>query len=271
MPIKMPGANKKKQLKFVSHMGFKKGLSLSPDATISAYLKEISGFNPLTREEEGELGRKIAQGDDKALKKLVKHNLKFVVSIANMYCDCGVSVKDLINEGNIGIIKAAQKFDPAKKVKFITYASWWVRQSIMRAIANSSTVRIPAKPAGLKETETNGQESESIVRFHRPPISFNNPMRDITESSYHNAIQENDSPALEADMIKEDLNSGIKELLKELPKRDVLILKLRFGFDGPPQTLDEIGKMFKLSRERVRQIEKKAKNKLWRLAKTKSL
>ena len=241
------------------------------DATISAYFKEISNFNPLTREEEQQLGRKIARGNNKALEELVKHNLKYVVSIATMYCGDRISLKDLINEGNIGLIKAAQKFDPDRKVKFITYASWWIRQSIMRAIANAATVRIPVNQKGLKKMEIKGQELESIVRVHRAPFSFDNPVRDLIDTSYLNSIQENGSFSLEVGLTKEDLNSEITGLLKEFPSRDALILKLRFGFDGPQLTLDEIGKIFKLSRERVRQIEKKAKDKLCRKAKTKLL
>lgn len=267
------------------------------DATIALYLKEISGMKPLPREEEEFLGRKIAKGDQDSVDELVKHNLKYVVTIANKYRGCGVSLCDLINEGNIGLIHSAHKFDPRRKVKFITYATWWIRQAVMQAIArHSGMVSLPIKQTGIlskveeqcremlqsqnreptleelaKSLRMPPEELESILRVYRTHLSLNTPINDKIAASYLDFIVEKDPFSMEAAMIQKDLRDEILSMLGELPERESLVIKLRFGFDGPPMTLEEIGKITSLSRERVRQIEKRVKEKLRSKAKSKML
>ncbi len=292
-----PKSGNGKRNKFISDKSCRKGISLVSDTTLSSYLKEISSYQPLSRENEEKLGRKIHEGDQKALNELVTHNLKYVVTVANKYRGCGIPLCDLINEGNIGLIQSANKIDPDRKVKFITYGVWWIRQSIMHAIANNSgTVRLPIKQAGIlskiekkfrEMAQTNSKEPspqelanelgirvaelESIMRVYRTHLSLNTPIKDQIEASYLDFLVGKEAISAEASLIKKDLASEVLILLKELSERESLILRLRFGFDGPPFTLEEIGKLTNLSRERVRQIEKRAKEKLRVKAKSKLL
>lgn len=294
----MPAKNQKgKPNRFITDKAFKKGLPIISDGTLTCYLKEISKINPLDRKDERKLGRKIAKNDHEALNELVMHNLKYVVTIANKYRGCGLSLCDLINEGNIGLIHSAGKFDPERKVKFITYAAWWIRQSLMHAIAkHSGTVRLPIKQAGIfsrfeekyrqmmqknnqeptteelsKELGISYEELEAVMRVYRNHLSLNTPLKDQVETSYLDFLVEENAVSAESTLIQEDLASEILSLLKELPEREALILRLRFGFEGSSLTLEEIGKITHLSRERVRQIEKRAKEKLRAKAKVKLL
>lgn len=264
---------------------------------LSTYLKQISGIPLLTREEEVVIGRKIRQGDEKALNELVKRNLRYVVSVSNMYRGCGLSLGDLISEGNLGLIQAAKRFDPDKGVKFITYAVWWIRQSIMHALAEQSgTVRLPIKQAGVlfkigeeykKYFQTHGhepsssdladilgvslEEIETIMRAYRTYLSLDTPLKDDEETSYLDLVESENMPTVEENILRASLSEEIEGILVELSDRERDVLRLRFGFDGPPQTLEEIGKVMGLSRERIRQIENKAKNKLRSRAKIKAL
>ncbi|MBF0293123.1 MAG: RNA polymerase sigma factor RpoD/SigA [Nitrospinae bacterium] len=253
--------------------------------SLKAYLRDIRGLNPLTRDEEMELAK---DGGKEALQKLVERNLKYVVLVANRYKGMGMSMSDLVNEGNIGMLTAANRFKSEKGVKFITYASWWVRQSIMRALAEQArVVRLPLKQAGLLSRITKAVEAltqelhreprvdevarrlriklstlEIILRVYRDYVSLDSPISDDNRQSYMDILQPEDGISVEEDFIRLCMHHDMAKLLDELPQRDAAVLRMRYGFDEPPMTLEEIGKKLKLTRERVRQIEKAAKKAL---------
>jgi len=265
--------------------------------SLNAYIKKIRNIPLLTREEEKVLGQKIQKGDEQSLNELIRRNLKYVVSVANKYKGCGMSLHDLINEGNIGLIQAAKRFDPSRGFKFITYAVWWIRQAIMHALAEQSgTVRLPIKQAGIlykigekyqeifqnegkeatpeelaKELNIPQKQIELILRVYRTYLSLDAPIRNDEDTSYIELMESSNTPSIEDSLIKSSLSREIEELLKELPEREEKILRLRFGFEGKPYTLEQIGKMMNLSRERIRQIEKRAKSRLLARKKTKAL
>ncbi|MBI3013800.1 MAG: RNA polymerase sigma factor RpoD/SigA [Candidatus Tectomicrobia bacterium] len=264
---------------------------------LSAYLKHISEVPLLTKEEEQALGKSSQAGDPAALDHLIRANLRYVVSVAKRYRDCGLSLLDLINEGNVGLIQAAKRFDPDRGVKFITYAVWWIRQAIMHALADQSgTVRLPIKQAGLlykigetyrrlvqdnnkeptieemaKELSVPAEDLESIMRVYRAHLSLDTPMKNDDDTSYLDMMEGQNTPSIEEHLVKASLSREIEELLSDLPEREQQILRMRYGFDGEAKTLEEIGQEIGLSRERVRQIEKKAKLRLRSKAKTKTL
>ena len=256
-----------------------------------AYLKDISSIKPLSGKEEKILA---AKGDQKSLNELVKRNLKYVVSVANRYKGCGLSLSDLINEGNIGMIEAAKRFDPQKGVKFITYAVWWIRQSILHALAEQAgSVRLPIKQAGLlykisakyrelflslkreptsedvaKVLNISLEDVESVMRVYRFHLSLDTPLKENEDTSYLDMLASSTEHPVDEDILILSLKKEIEGLLSELSSREKRVLKMRFGFGGEPMTLEEIGKKIGLSRERVRQIEKRAKSKLFSKAKT---
>jgi RNA polymerase primary sigma factor len=265
--------------------------------SLQAYLKKIEKIPLLTREEEVELATQAQMGDQEALDKLIRSNLRYVVSVARKYIGCGLSLADLINEGNIGLIQAAKRFDPARGVKFITYAVWWIRQAIMHALAEQGgTVRLPLKQMGTlhkiaesyrryinrtgveptstelgKDLDLPPEEVETILRVYRSYLSLDAPISNDGDVSHLDLLQSKTLPSVEETYIKSTLAEEIGDLLSQLPDREQRILRLRFGFDDEPKTLEEIGKMLRLSRERVRQIEKRAKDLLRAKAKTKAL
>ena len=265
--------------------------------SLQAYLKKIQKIPLLTREEEVELATHAQAGDQEALDKLVWSNLRYVVSVARKYISCGLSLADLINEGNIGLIQAAKRFDPTRGVKFITYAVWWIRQAIMHALAGQSgTVRLPLKQMGTlhkiaesyrehthrtgaepssadlgKALDLSTEEVETVLRVYRTYLSLDAPISANGDVSHLDLLQSKTLPSVEETYIKSTLADEIHDLLRQLPAREQQILRLRFGFDDEPKTLEEIGKMLRLSRERVRQIEKRAKDLLRAKAKTKAL
>ncbi|MCZ6700851.1 MAG: RNA polymerase sigma factor RpoD/SigA [bacterium] len=267
------------------------------DDSLGAYLKKISNIPILTREEEVALARRIQEGDEEAERELVRHNLKYVVSVANRYKGSGLPLLDLINEGNIGLMQAAKRFDPDRGVKFITYAVWWIRQAIMHAMAEQSgTVRLPLKQAGIlykiseKQNELQKQlarepsaeemaealglspeELESLLRVSRTHLSLDAPIGDFEETSHMDLLEAKDIPSVEEQILQSALASEINTMLEELPPREQKILRMRFGFEGKPQTLEEIGRELNLSRERIRQIEKKAKGRLRARSKSKAV
>jgi RNA polymerase primary sigma factor len=265
--------------------------------SLSMYLKEIHKLSPLTREEEKALAYKIEKGDQSSLNELVKRNLKYVVSVANKYRGCGLSIIDLINEGNIGLIHAAKRFDPIKNTKFITYAVWWIRQAIMHALAEQGgTVRLPMKQAGIlykiggkykellqrfvreptaqdlsNELNISVKEIESVLRVYQKHLSLDAPIKDNEETNYIDLLEAIDTPPDER-LLRSSLTKEVNELLKELSPREEKVMRLRFGFEGgEPKTLEKIGNEIGLSRERVRQIEKKAKENLKAKAKSRLL
>ena len=265
--------------------------------SLNAYLRKIKSIPLRTKEEEQTLGKKIQQGNEQALNELIRKNLKYVVSVAAKYKGCGMSLPDLINEGNIGLIQAAKRFDPAKDVRFITYAVWWIRQGIMHALAEQSgTVRLPIKQASIlhkiggkyqellrakgkepttdelsKELNMPIKEIEMILMVYRNYLSLDAPIRENDDTSYLDLMESTNTDSLDDNLIKSSLSREIDMLLKQLPSREEKIVRLRFGFEGKPYTLEEIGKMMNLSRERIRQIEKKAKARLFSKARVKAL
>lgn len=264
--------------------------------TLAIYLEEIARYPRISRDRERELALRIQQGDDAALRELITANLKFVVNHAKRFQGLGLSMTDLINEGNIGLIQAAKRFDPDRNVKFITYAVWWIRQAIMQALANAaSIVRLPLKQAtvnvqynkkfrelsnllnrhptmqemaqalGLKE-----RELENILRVARTTVSLE-PALDDEEPMYVPSVI---SPQLSPEQMMEQtsLILSIDELMESLTEREKEVIRLHYGLGGAKRlTLDQIGKKYKLTRERIRQIEAKAKEKLKRLAVRKQL
>jgi len=265
----------------------KERLAEMPDA-LGQYMNEISKLKPLAREEEASLSKKIQAGDVKALHELVRRNLKYVVTVANKYRGCGISLQDLIEEGNIGLIQAAKRFDGTRHIKFITYAVWWIRQAIMHSLAEQSgTVKLPIKQAGklykierkyksltqeLEREPTTSEvaedlgysveDIENIMRAYRTHLSLDTPLRDDDVTQYLDLLENPDYIPYDDQIMKESLHQKVDDMLKHLSKREEQILRMRFGFNGETQTLEDIGKEIGLSRERVRQIEKRAKARL---------
>lgn len=264
---------------------------------LKLYLNQISKFKPLTQKEEQDLGRRIKQGDKAALKKLIESNLKFVVSYVKKYRGMGLSLLDLINEGNLGLIEAAKRYDPDRNVKFISYAVWWIRQATFHALTQSSRIyHIPQKlsdqitemkkiKAHLKKELGRKASREEIAKQMKSSVDDISDLeilagRDISLSDryfdedveFGDKIEDSLSPSVEYNIIKNSVQEQIRQLLKELDQKEALVLKLRFGLDDDkPQTLQEIGDKLRLTRERIRQIEKKAMRKLSRSHKLQQL
>jgi len=259
------------------------------DDPVKIYLKEIGRVPLLTTEEETELAKKMATGDPYAKKRLSEANLRLVVSIAKKYVGRGMQFLDLIQEGNLGLIKAVEKFDYTKGFKFSTYATWWIRQAITRAIADQArTIRIPVhmvetitkvKKVSSQLLHENGHDPSpeeiakeldmpvdkvrEIMRIAQDPVSLETPIGEEEDSHLGDFIPDDDAPApAEAashTLLKEQLN----EVLNTLTDREAKVLKLRFGLeDGKSRTLEEVGQRFEVTRERIRQIEAKALRKL---------
>jgi RNA polymerase primary sigma factor len=269
----------------------------SGDKNLWLYLQEIGKIPTTTREEEKELAERIQKGDQEALNRLVEGNLKFVVKVAQGFQGAGLPLSDLINEGNLGLIEAAKRFDPTKNVKFISYAVWWIRQAILRALSEKGrTIRLPLKQEGLavkfnkisQELSQEGKElslkeiaermdiSEEEVRdiqeFSQRPLSLDISTTEDEKVTLMNLIASKDELPPDEALIKRTLIEELQGLLKELDPREATILRLRYGIDGEgPLTLEEIGERLHLSRERVRQLEKRAKEKLKKRAIAKSL
>lgn len=257
--------------------------------SVSLYLKQISNIPLLTAEEEKELGLRIADGDKKAMDKLVSHNLRLVVSIAKRYRGCGIPLLDLIQEGNIGLMKAAEKFDLNKGCRFNTHATWWVRQTINRSLADKSrTIRIPSNVSELvnKIKKVSAPMIQKLNRFptseelsaelgieidkietaldmSQAVASLDVPVSEDEETNMGDLIAD---PHLENPIKKltEECNKEIVEsVLSTLTKREADVLRRRFGIEtGEPQTLEEIGQSYGVTRERIRQIETKAMRKM---------
>lgn len=262
---------------------------ISIDDPVKIYLKEIGRVPLLSAEEEIELAQRISQGDSYAKKRLSEANLRLVVSIAKKYVGRGMQFLDLIQEGNLGLIKAVEKFDYTKGFKFSTYATWWIRQAITRAIADQArTIRIPVhmvetitkvKKVSSQLLHENGHDATAdeiserldmpvervreIMRIAQDPVSLETPIGEEEDSHLGDFIPDDDAPApAEAAsliLLKEQLN----DVLATLTDREAKVLKLRFGLeDGRSRTLEEVGKEFDVTRERIRQIEAKALRKL---------
>jgi RNA polymerase primary sigma factor len=257
--------------------------------SLKKYLKEISRLERISPKEEHELGAKIQQGDMKALKRLVEANLRFVVSYAKRYRGCGLSFLDLINEGNIGLIEAAKRYDPGKKVKFITYAVWWVRQAIIHALSDQSgAFRLPQKQANLLYRIGKAQASlrtklkrtpstEEIAKTMEVPVKDVVNLLQVSDDNislsavidedhdFHlsDKLEQETIPSADLVMLKNSLKKLLRNALTELDAKEEKVIRQRFGLDGAePKTLKEIGEMLNLSRERIRQIEAQALDKL---------
>ena len=266
--------------------------------TLKKYLQEISRLPRVTPDREKELGRAIQHGDRDALQTLVEANLRFVVSFAKKYRGCGLSFLDLINEGNIGLIEAAKRFDPKKNVKFITYAVWWVRQSIIHALSDQSgAFRLPQKQANLlyRIGKTISQLTSELERSPGPDEIADRlrvPVGEVTallqvsddnvslstvideEHDFHlsDKLEQEQIPSADDTLLRDSLRTHLSACLDELDPKEEKVLRLRFGLgEEEPKTLKEIGEMMGLSRERIRQIEAQALEKLNRSQKCQQL
>jgi RNA polymerase primary sigma factor len=270
----------------------------SSSETLKKYLQEISRLPRITPDEEKVLGDRIQGGDREALRKLVEANLRFVVSFAKKYRNCGLSFLDLINEGNIGLIEAAKRFNPRKNVKFITYAVWWVRQAIIHALSDhSGAFRLPQKQANLLyrigktisqltlDLERNPtpdeiaqklgipvEEVTSLLQVADENVSLSTVIDEEHEFHLSDKLEQDVIPSADATLLRSSLKDHLYACLGELDPKEQRVLRLRFGLDeGEPKTLKEIGEMMGLSRERIRQIEAQALDKLNRSQKCQQL
>ena len=262
-----------------------KSITSRESAALDKYLQEISREQLLGTDEEVELAQRIRQGDRRALERLTKANLRFVVSVAKQYQNQGLSLPDLINEGNMGLIKAAERFDETRGFKFISYAVWWIRQSILQAIAEQSRiVRLPLNQVSsanrinqmLADFEQKNERKPSVgeisEKLDMPEdkidealsavggrhVSVDAPFQDGEDNSLLDVLVNDNVPDTDNDLVMESLRNEINSLLKLLNERERTILEAFFGINRPEMTLDEIGIKFNLTRERVRQIKEKA-------------
>ena len=268
------------------------------DDPVRMYLREIGRIPLLSYEEELELAKRILEGDEEAKKKLAESNLRLVVSIAKKYVGRGMLFLDLIQEGNMGLIKAVEKFDYTKGYKFSTYATWWIRQAITRAIADQArTIRIPVHmvetinklirtsrhllqqlgreptPEEIaEEMEISPEKVMEIQKIAQDPVSLETPIGEEDDSHLGDFIQDDDSPSPQDSASYTLLKEQLEEVMKTLTPREAKVLKLRFGLeDGKARTLEEVGREFMVTRERIRQIEAKALRKLRHPSRSKKL
>ncbi len=280
----------------VDHMLAQDGLSV--DDPVRMYLKEIGKIPLLSPEREAYLAERIAEGDKQAKDELVEANLRLVVSIAKRHVGKGMFFLDLIQEGNLGLMKAVEKFDYQKGYKFSTYATWWIRQAITRAIADQArTIRIPVHMVETihkvsrtarqllqelgRDPTTNEiaarlsmtpEKVREIMKIAQDPVSLETPIGEEEDSHLGDFVEDNDSPAPSEKTSQSLLHEQLLAVLKTLTPREEKVLKLRFGLeDGRPRTLEEVGKTFDITRERIRQIEAKALRKLRHPSRSKPL
>ncbi|MBJ7880347.1 sigma-70 family RNA polymerase sigma factor [Gelidibacter salicanalis] len=266
--------------------------------SLDKYLQDISKLPLITADEEVELAQRIRTGDQEALDKLTTSNLRFVVSVAKQYQNQGLTLPDLINEGNAGLVKAAKRFDETRGFKFISYAVWWIRQAILQALAEQSRiVRLPLNKIG-SINKINKAYSFLEQAHERPPsaeeiateldltvkdvkqsmknsgrhISMDAPLKEGETSSLYDVVSSGDSPNPDRDLMTESLSLEIDRALNTLSQKESDVIRLNFGLSNqPPMTLDEIGKTFDLTRERVRQIREKGIRRLKHTSKSKIL
>jgi RNA polymerase primary sigma factor len=267
-------------------------------SSLKLYLKEISKIKEISPEQEKELGRKIQKVDKEALNRLVEANLRFVVSVAKKYRGSGISFLDLINEGNLGLIEAAKRFDPSKNVKFITYAIWWIRQAIIHAISEQSrAVRLPQKQAnllyrfGLKIAELTSKlnrqpssyevaeqmgiseaEANNLFQILHNDVSLSSKLSDDEKIELEDTIEQQEVSPADEELIQKSLTQELNKMVCQLNEDEKKVINYRFGLDGSePETLQKIGNKMNLSRERIRQIQNQALLKLRRAAGAKKL
>ena len=256
--------------------------------SLDKYLQDIGHEELLTLDEEVELAQRIREGDSKALEKLTRANLRFVVSVAKQYQNQGLSLPDLINEGNIGLIKAARKFDETRGFKFISYAVWWIRQSILQAIAEQGRpVRLPLNQVSsvnkinkalnkfeqenerrpsveeiASSTDLPQEKIEEAIKANTTQVSMDAPFKDGEESSLADVLYSEDSPSTDAELLKQSLREEMAMALSVLNERERNVITAFYGIGQAEMTMDEIGKKFGLTRERVRQIRERALRRL---------
>lgn len=274
-----------------------KSITNRESASLDKYLQEIGHEELLSTDQEVELAQRIRKGDKRALERLTKANLRFVVSVAKQYQNQGLSLPDLINEGNVGLIKAAEKFDETRGFKFISYAVWWIRQSILQAIAEQSRlVRLPLNQVGsvnkitreLNKFEQEHERKPSVdeiaervdlpedkiadaMKANSRHVSMDAPIADGEDSSMIDFLS-GDSSNTDRELAIESLKAEVSRILKLLTDKEQKVLRAFFGIDGSPEmTLDEIGEKYNLTRERVRQIKEKALRRLRHNTKNKLL
>ncbi len=267
-------------------------------ASLDKYLQEIGKVELITAEEEVSLAQRIKQGDRAALEKLTKANLRFVVSVSKQYQNQGLSLPDLINEGNLGLIKAAQRFDETRGFKFISYAVWWIRQSILQALAEQSRiVRLPLNKIGSinkinkayarleqeYEREPNAEEIADILEITENEVkesmknagrhvSMDAPLIQDEDNNMYDVLRSEEAITPETELLYESLRKEIDRAISTLTQRESDVIKLYFGLNGShPMTLEEIGERFDLTRERVRQIKEKAIRRLKHTSRSKIL
>ncbi|SDQ30539.1 sigma-70 family RNA polymerase sigma factor [Flagellimonas zhangzhouensis] len=267
-------------------------------ASLDKYLQEIGKVDLITADEEVELAQRIKAGDQIALEKLTKANLRFVVSVAKQYQNQGLTLPDLINEGNLGLIKAAQRFDETRGFKFISYAVWWIRQSILQALAEQSRiVRLPLNKIGsinkinktfafleqahertpsaeeiAKELDMTVEDVKQSLKNSGRHVSMDAPLIDGEDSNLYDVLRSGESPNPDKDLLHESLRTEIERALETLTPREADVIRLYFGLAGQhSMTLEEIGETFDLTRERVRQIKEKAIRRLKHTSRSKIL
>jgi RNA polymerase primary sigma factor len=265
--------------------------------SLRRYLNQISKFPILTQKEEKKIGKLIQEGDKDALKKMIESNLRFVVSYVKKYKGMGIGIFDLINEGNLGLIEAAKRFDPNRNVKFISYAVWWIRQAIIHTLTRHSRIyHIPQKLSD-KISDMKKKEAELKKELGRDPTRKEIAQKmkiapekiedleildgkDISLSSKYfdeniemgDKLKDDITPSVEYQIIKNSIEQQIRNLLDKLDEKEAIVIRLRFGLDDDrPRTLQEIGDKLKLTRERIRQIEQRAMRKLSRSHKLQQL
>src|SRR5579859_6552748 len=268
------------------------------EGSLDQYLREISLYPLINREEETRLAIMIRQSDEEALDKLVRSNLRFVVSVAKKYQNQGVSLSDLINEGNLGLIRAAHKFDETKGIKFISYAVWWIRQAILQALAEQSRiVRVPLNRAGtlhrigkrassllqeLGREPTNEEIAEGMditeeevaktMSISQTHLSLDAPLSPGEDNKLLDYLPDTQNPGPDDEIFEHALTESVEKVLGTLKDREALILRLYFGLETPePLTLEEIGARLGITRERVRQIKEKALARLRHVSRARAL
>ncbi len=268
------------------------------EGSLDQYLREISQYPLISREEEVELATSIRSGDEESLDKLVRSNLRFVVSVAKKYQNQGVSLSDLINEGNLGLIRAAHKFDETKGIKFISYAVWWIRQAILQALAEQSRiVRVPLNRAGTlhrigkrssalqqelgreptveeiaEGMDISEEEVAKTLSISQTHLSLDAPLTPGEDNKLIDYLPDTQNAGPDQETFERALTDSIEEVLCTLKEREAKILRLYFGLDGrEPMTLEEIGSMMGITRERVRQIKEKALARLRHVSRAKAL
>ncbi|MCB1060134.1 MAG: RNA polymerase sigma factor RpoD/SigA [Calditrichaeota bacterium] len=273
-------------------------MNIRANQSLERYLQEIGEVALLTPDEEIKLAKRIRKGDQIALEKLTKANLRFVVSVAKQYQNQGLSLGDLINEGNLGLIKAAKRFDETRGYKFISYAVWWIRQSILQALAEQSrVVRLPLNRVGAlnkigktfssleqeyereptaneiaEALDISAYEVTDTLRMSGRHLSIDAPFAQGEDNRLLDIVHNDTQPPPDSSLMKESLRQDIERSLSSLTPREAEVIRLYFGLDREhPLTLEEIGELFKLTRERVRQIKEKALRRLRHASRSNSL